>query len=505
MWTSLLFLLVSYKTARGRDSLVVTTSHPGFDFLAGTWKVVKKLVTSLSDENIVLQTDTTKVLETLHLLLDEELGSGRIGHSGLDGEFVEVHTRLAGDTHASDERTSGTKLADTRLLDALVATREASNIMGIKTDEVTKTVGHEDSTHVLLHHLIDVTDKETTLDQLGQADALSKTVHVGPHHTRLHLSLDTALHGKHSLVDITLVLSELAVCREGGGQITIIAVVFAAAVDEDHIAVLDLTVVGESGVTVVECGSIGAASADGSVADVTATTVEVAVVQESGLKLILVHARLDGAHDSLVGLSGHAHDVAHDLDLSGALADAALGEISNKLATVNTVLVETVKVDLSVRDTAVGVDTRKNVDDLGVSGSDVGGELVHELAIVDLVLGLVEGRRLDLAKDDLERLWETRDVEGGEALHVHGGIEVGLHHTEEVLEVALLLENELDIAVIDGLAVTTAENEESIVRHLGSLEALQKTSTIVLVHRHRDFHTLLTHAERSHLVQSTDI
>jgi len=479
-------------------SLVVATSHPGLNFLAGTWEIVEELVASLGDENIILQTDTTKVLEALHLLLDEELGCGRISHGRNDGELVEVDTRLASDDHARDERTSGTQLADSRLLDALVATREASDIVSVKADEVTKTVRHEDGTHVLLHHLFDITHKEATLDELLEADALGKTVHVRPHHTRLHLSLHTTLHGKHSLIDITLVLSELAVGREGGGQITIIAVVLTATIDEDHVAVLNLTVVGESSMAVVKSGSVGTTGTDGSVANVAAATVEVAVVEEGGLELVLIHSRLDSTHDSLVSLSGHTNDIAHDLDLSRALGDTALSEISDKLATINAVLVEAVKGNLGVRDATVGVDTREDVDDLRVSSSDEARKLIHELAIVDFVLLLVEGRRLDLAKDDLEALRKTRDEESCNALHVKGGIEIRLHDTKEVLEVALLLEDELDIAIIDRLAVTTTEDKKSRVRNLGSLELLQQLGAIVLVHGHRHLNTLLTHTERSH-------
>jgi len=446
-------------------------------------------VASLSDENIILQTDTTKVLEALHLLLNEELGSGRIGHSGNDGELVEVHTRLASDDHARDERTSGTKLADSGLLDALVATREASDIVSIEADQVAKTVRHEDSTHVLLHHLINVTHEEATLDQLGEADTLSKTVHIGPHHAGLHLSLNATLHGKNGLVDIALVLSELAVGREGGGQITIIAVVFATTIDQDHITVLDLTIIGKSSMAVVQSGSVGTAGADGSVANIAATTVEVAVVEEGGLKLVLVHAGLDSAHDSLVSLSGHSDDIAHDLDLSRALGNTALGKISDELATVNAVLVETVKVDLSMRDTAVRIHTREHVDDLRISGSDNAGEFIHELAVVNLVLLLVERRRLNLAKNHLKTLRKTGDVKSGETLHVNGGIEIRLHDTKEVLEVALLLEDKLDIAIIDGLAVTTTENKKSRLGNFRSLETLQKAGTIVLVHRHRHLNT----------------
>jgi len=477
-----ILFLVIFSTMKRQDLLVVAASHPGLDLLAGAWKVVKKFVAGLSDENIILQTNTTKVLEALHLLLDEELGSGRIGHGRNDGKLVEVHTRLAGDDHARDERTSGTELADAGLLDALVATREASDIVGVKADEVAKTVGHEDGAHVLLHHLLNVAHKEATLDQFGQADALSKTVHVGPHHTGLHLCLNTALHGENGLVNITLVLSELAVGREGGGQITVVAVVLTATVDEDHVAVLDLTVVGESSVAVVESGSVGTAGADGSVANVAAATVEVAVVEEGGLQLILVHAGLDSTHNSLVCLSSHADDIAHDGNLSRALGDTALGEISNKLAAVNAILVEAVEGDLSVRNTAVGIDAREDVDDLWIGGSNTAWKLIHELAVVDLVLGLVEGRRLDLAKNHLKALRKARDEESCETLHVHGGVEIGLHDAKEVLEVALLLEDKLDITIINRLAVTTTENEEGRIRNFRSLELLKKLCTVVLMH-----------------------
>jgi len=480
------------------DSLVVTASHPGLDFLAGAWNIIEKFVASLSDKDIIFQTDTTEVLEALHLLLHEELGSLGIGHGRLNGELVEVHTRLASDDHARDERTSGAELADARLHDALVATREASNIMSVKADKVTKTMRHEDGAHVLLHHLVDVTNEETTLDHLSEADTLSEAVHVRPHHTRLHLSLNTALHGENGLIDITLILSELTVSREGGGQITIIAVVLTATIDEDHITVLDLTVVGESSMTVVEGSSVGTTGADGSVTDVAAATMEVAVVEEGRLELVLVHAGLNGTHDSLVSLSSHANDIAHDFDLSRALADTALREVSNKLATINAVLVEAVKLDLSVGDTAVGIDTREDVDDLRVNRGDIAREFVHELAVIDLVLLLVERGRLDLAEDDLEGLRQTRDVKGSETLHINGGIEIRLHDTKEVLEVALLLEDELDIAIIDRLAVTTTEDKKSRVRNLGSLELLQQLGAIVLVHGHRHLNTLLTHTERSH-------
>jgi len=462
--------------------LVVATSHPSLNFFASTWNIIKQFMASFSDENIILQTDTTKVLEAFHLLLDEELGSGRISHGRNNGVLVEVHTRFAGDDHARDERTSGTKLADARLLDALVATREASDIVGVEANEVTKTVRHEDSAHVLLHHLLDVANEEAALDQLGETDALSKTVHVRPHHARLHLCLDAALHSKHSLVDITLVLSELAVCREGGGQITIIAVVFAAAIDENHITILDLTVVGESSVAVVKGGSVGTAGTDGSVADVAAATVEVAVVEEGRLELVLVHARLDGAHDSLVCLSSHADDIAHDLDLSRALADTAFSKVGNKLATVNAVGVKALELNLGVWDAAVGVDTRENVDDLRITSSNRGRKLIDKLAVIDLVLGLVERRRLNLAENDLKRFGKARDEESCETLHVDGGIEVRLHDTKEILEVALLLEDKLDITIIDWFAVTTTENKKSRIRNFSSLETLQKTLTVVLMH-----------------------
>jgi len=382
--------------------LVVTTSHPSLNFFTSTWKFIKKFMTSLSDENIIFKTDTTKVLEALHLLLDEEFSSGRISHGRLDGEFVEVYTRFAGDDHTRDERTSGTKLADTRLHDALVATREASDIMSIKADKVTKTVRHEDSTHVFLHHLIDITNEEATLDQFSKADTLSKTVHVRPHHTRLHLSLDTTLHSKHSLVDITLVLSELTIGREGCGKITIIAVIFTTTVDENHITILDLTIIRKSSMAIVESGSIRTTGADWSITNIAAATVEVTVVEEGRLKLILIHARLDSAHNSLVSFSGHANDIAHDFDLSRALADTALSKISNKLATINTILVEAIKVDLGVRNTAIRIDTRENINDLRIKRGNIARKLIHELAIINLILCLIEGRRLNLTKNNLK-------------------------------------------------------------------------------------------------------
>jgi len=423
-------------------------------------------MTSLSDKNIILQTNTTKVLEAFHLLLNEEFSSGRISHSRNDGELIEVNTRLAGDDHARDERTSGTKLADARLLDTLVATREASNIVSIKADKMTKTVRHENSAHVLLHHLIDVTHKEATLDQLSQADTLCKTVHVRPHHTGLHLSFDTALHSKHSLIDITLILSELAVGREGGGQITIIAVILTATIDEDHITILNLTVVGKSSMAIVKSSCIRTAGTDGSVTNVTATTVEVAVMKEGGLQLILHHTGLDSAHDGLVSFSGHANDIAHDLDLSRALGNTALSEISDKLAAVNAIGVETLEFDFSVRDATVGIDTREDIDDFRITSSDEIRKLIHELAVIDLILLLIEGRRLDLAKDDLETLRKAGDEESCDALHVNGSIEIRLHDTKEVLEVTLLLEDKLDIAIVDRLAITTTENKESRIRNL---------------------------------------
>jgi len=486
-------MLVSYEDgkmdSRGYcgdlEVVIVLSSHPSLDLVASAREVVEDFDALLSDEDIILETDTSELAELGNLLLDEELGGGRVLECRVECVVVEVHTRLAGDDHAGDKRASGAELADAWLVDALVAAWEAANVVGIEADEVAKTVGHEDSTHVSLEHLVNVSLEESTLLELCKHNALSQTVHIRPHNTRTHSSLYAALHGKDSLINIALVLGELTVGREGGGEITIIAVVLSTDVHKAHVSILDLLVVGKTSMTVVESSTVGTTGTDGSVAHVAAAAVVVGVVEESGLQLVLHHSGLNGTHHGLVGISSDANNIAHDLNLSRALAHTADTESLHNLAVVHTVVLDAVKLGRREGNVAVAVDTAKDVHTLGLKRCNVACKIAHETGVVHLIhLGVVL-RRLDLAEDNLEAGVQIGNVERRLALHVDRRIKVGLLHTKQVLEVGLLLEHKLNVAVVNGLRRTAAENNDGVLLHIRSLELLQEARTVVRVHLHR--------------------
>ncbi|RUS69477.1 hypothetical protein EGW08_022761, partial [Elysia chlorotica] len=111
-----------------------------------------------------------------------------------------------------------------------------SHIVGVYAQEVPETMRHEHGPEPRLHHLVDVSLKQTQLDEAGKNLSLGKLVHVHPRHTCVSTTcptwLDRLHHGPrrrpHRLVDRSLVSGELAVGREGACDVGAVAVVLPA-------------------------------------------------------------------------------------------------------------------------------------------------------------------------------------------------------------------------------------------------------------------------------------
>ena len=118
---------------------------------------------------------------------------------------------------------------------------------------------------------------------------------------------------EHQLIELALRLGEAAVDREGAGHVGGIAVVFAAGVDQQQLAVLQAGVV----FGVVEDAAVLAAAEDRRVGRLAAVAAK--AVEDFGLDLVLVHAGLTGLHGADVGLAGDLRRLAHQPHLGARL------------------------------------------------------------------------------------------------------------------------------------------------------------------------------------------
>ncbi len=96
-----------------------------------------------------------------------------------------------------------------------------------------------------------------------------------------------------------LLLGEFSGSWIRAGDIRTETVVLRSHVEEDDVVVVDILVIGSSGMTVMEGGRIVSRSANTSVADLATASVQVGVVQKHGLRLILPHSGLKDNQDQL--------------------------------------------------------------------------------------------------------------------------------------------------------------------------------------------------------------
>ena len=91
--------------------------------------------------------------------------------------------------------------------------------MGIKSDEVTHSVRHENETNTLLHHLIDVSCEAAQLHKALKDGSLCKLMEINPVNAWLKLCKDAPGRFKDNIVDLSLLLGELPIDREGNRHI----------------------------------------------------------------------------------------------------------------------------------------------------------------------------------------------------------------------------------------------------------------------------------------------
>ena len=406
----------------------------------------------------------TAVLGNVHIALDTASSNGVVLHDlvpvhelvhvgvlldHVNAAVHEVHTGLHGDQHALSQVTTGTQRLVSHAGVALHVGSVATHVVDIDSHEVSQTVRHEVASHVGLENLLLVSLEETLLQEALDHHAVGQRVHVHPVDAGLHEELALAVHLQHSLVDEALLVAELAVHRAGGGDIAGVALVLGAHIHQQPLAVVHLAVVGSASVSVVEDAAVATRGADGNEGDVTAATLEVVGVEEHGLDLRLVNLGLNGAHVVQVRLGADLGHVAVDLHLLGGLDHTALRDGLEQVLLVDVVLLDAVEVSGHGEVAAVAVLTLGDVDHLGRELLEVGGNVVGVEHLVHLVQVLVVLSAVNGTHPHGEGLGKMRNEQDGLlGVALDGGEEVGLLHSEQVVELAILAEENVRICTL---------------------------------------------------------
>lgn len=151
-------------------SPVVLVGHAGLDLSGSSGDVVREvLVASRSDKNNVLDTHTADLclvfadfitVQVLQIKLIKVLWNFSIKQ-----EISEIATRLNCDHIIFFDNASSAYISKTGLGSALWSVIEiATDIMAIKTNEMSKTMGHKEEADALAHHFVDVSCDATKFD-----------------------------------------------------------------------------------------------------------------------------------------------------------------------------------------------------------------------------------------------------------------------------------------------------------------------------------------------------
>ena len=87
--------------------------------------------------------------------------------------------------------------------------------MGIKSDEVAKSMRHKEETNALFHHLTNVTSETTKGNEALQNNLLSQLVAINPIDAWREFRKDGARRLQYYVINLSLLLGESSVDREG--------------------------------------------------------------------------------------------------------------------------------------------------------------------------------------------------------------------------------------------------------------------------------------------------
>mmetsp|Transcript_135221 Transcript_135221/g.320529 ORF Transcript_135221/g.320529 Transcript_135221/m.320529 type:complete len:343 (+) Transcript_135221:267-1295(+) len=238
-------------------------------------------------QNIVLQPDAAKVIELRNAVPVEELAEFRVFLCLPQGIIHEVDSGL----NRQHEARLQDPLTPQRLEAipgvTLSTFRIAAHIMGVDSQEMAEAMRHQHTTHIGCHHFVHVAHQQAGSCELLAHYAVRELVHINPCHTRLHGAQDSKLHGCYGLEDEALIFGEGASCRKGIGDVGSVAVVLAAHVTKNDVAVLQPSIIGGTSMTIVQNCRVRARARNRSVGQQAATSVVVARVGKGAFQLVL--------------------------------------------------------------------------------------------------------------------------------------------------------------------------------------------------------------------------
>ena len=156
----------------------------------------------------------------------------------IEEEIAEVATRLNSDNITFFDDSCSAHVGKSWLASALRRVSQiASDIVSVETDEMTKTVRHEDESNSLLHHFIDAACEHTELNKTLQRDPLRQLMALNPVGTWLEFLENGSGCLKHDIVDLSLLLCETTIDREGNRDIRAIVLEGVALISQHGLTV----------------------------------------------------------------------------------------------------------------------------------------------------------------------------------------------------------------------------------------------------------------------------
>ena len=404
------------------------------------------LTAVLSNVHIALDTASTNGIVLHDLVPVHELVHVGVLLDHINAAVHEVHTGLHSDQHTLSQVASGTQGLVSHTSVTLHVGSVAAHVVHIDSHEVSQTVRHEVASHVGLQNLLLVSLEESLLQEALNHHAVRVGVDVHPVYAGLHHQLALAVHLQNGLVNESLLVGELAVHRAGGGDIAGVALVLRTHIHQQPLAVMHLAVIGSTSMSVVENAAVAARSADGNERDVTASTLEVVRVEEHRLNLRLVNLGLNGTHVVQMSLRTDLGHVAVNLHLLGGLDHTALRDGLEQVLLIDVVLLDSVEVSGHGEVATVAVLSLGDVHHLRSELLEVRGNVVSVEHLVHLVQVLVVLSAVNGTHPHGEGLGQMRNEQDGLlGVALDGSEEIGLLHSEQIVELAILAEENVRI------------------------------------------------------------
>merc|ERR1719234_950412 len=143
----------------------------------------------------------------------------------------------------------------------------------------------EGCTQVDSHHLIHTALQNASGCQVLEHNPVGKDVHITPVNPRSTSCQDCTVCPQHGIVNNLLGVSEFPIDRPTAGDIRAVAAVLSSKVKEHHVSILDCLVVSCPSMTIMQNCPASTTSRNAVVAHMPCTTVEIYMVEESGLSL----------------------------------------------------------------------------------------------------------------------------------------------------------------------------------------------------------------------------